>query len=446
MTRPTLAQMLANGDLDRLFRQLGSWAAVAKHLGVHEATLRKVRRQARERLPEAWQALGERLQSVAAAPMQSVGERLECGCWAGRRHSKSNCKMGLPSDPEIIQERGLDFEDEEPTVPDGVPLPAIPPGHLVRGASTLVKPDGSIAAQWIKTRQADVDRHEAMLEALSGLAEKWQGLHDPTPTPANSNADLLATYMMGDPHIGLYAWAEETGNSFDLEIAERTLVNAADHLVSVAPAARQALVVNVGDFYHSDNSFNRTTRSGHALDVDTRWAKVLRVGIRTMRRIIDRALEKHETVRVINAIGNHDDHSAVMLSVALSQFYERDERVEIDTSPSKFHWHRFGANLIGVTHGDTVKAADLPGVMACDRAKDWGETLHRYWICGHIHHDTVKEYAGVTVETLRTMAARDNWSHAAGYRSGRDMKVDVYHREYGRITRHIVGVHQLEAA
>src|SRR5690606_11750769 len=231
-----------SGELDRLYSELGAWKAVALHLGVHESNIRRARAKARD--------------------IEKTDERDFLD--------------------EIIEERGLDpvtlkatghktdFEDEEPTLPE-IPLPAMPPGHLVKGASTLVRPDGSVAAQWIKTRQADVDRHEAMLEALSGLADQWRGLHDPTPAPANSNADLLAVYMMGDPHIGLYAWAEETGNSFDLEIAERTLVNAADRLVSVAPAARQALVVNVGDFYRSDNSFNRTARSGHALDVDTRW-------------------------------------------------------------------------------------------------------------------------------------------------------------------------------
>ena len=51
------------------------------------------------------------------------------------------------------------------------------------------------------------------------------------------------------------------------------------------------------------------------------------------------------------------------------------------------HWHRFGKNLIGVTHGDTVKAQQLGPVMACDRPEDWGETAYRFWYTGHVHQN-----------------------------------------------------------
>lgn len=324
-----------------------------------------------------------------------------------------------------------------------------PAGFHVKGTSTYYKIDPETGdsrpiGQWVKTKKDEEHRLSELLDAMSGIADAWKGAHDPLPTPDGwLDDDLLCVYPMGDPHLGMYAWAEETGNDFDLDIAERNLVAAVDHLVALAPPAKHALIINLGDFFHADNSSNQTLRSHHALDVDTRWAKVLRVGIRTMRRCIDRALDKHETVRVVCEIGNHDDHSSIMLALALSQYYEREPRVEIDTSPAKFHWHRFGKCLIGVTHGDTVKAKDLPGVMACDRAQDWGETLHRYWYCGHVHHDSMKEYPGVTIETFRTLAPGDAWHRAAGYRSGQDMKLDVLHREHGRVNRHVVGIRQL---
>jgi hypothetical protein len=251
---------------------------------------------------------------------------------------------------------------------------------------------------------------------------------------------------MGDPHLGMFAWAQETGQNFDLKIAEANLVGAVDHLVGLAPPAEEALIINLGDFYHTDNQTNRTARSGHALDVDSRWSKVLGVGIRAMRRCIDAALKKHARVTVICEIGNHDDHSSVMLAHCLSQFYERDPRVTVDVSPAKFHWYRFGRNLIGTTHGDTAKPDRLPAVMACDRPKDWGETEHRYWYTGHVHHDSLKEYPGCIVETFRTLAPGDAWHRGQGYRSGQDMKCDVLHREFGRINRHVVGIRQLWGA
>lgn len=320
---------------------------------------------------------------------------------------------------------------------------AAPQGFAVKGVSSYYDGEGNLRGQWVKTKRDEEQKFELLVDALQTIAEPFKGAADPVAVPQASENDLLCIYPMGDPHLGMFAWAAETGADFDLTIAERNLVTAVDQLVALAPPAREALIINLGDFFHSDNGSNRTARSGHALDVDTRWAKVLSVGIRAMRRCIDRALAHHEHVTVVCEIGNHDDHSAMMLALCLSNYYEREPRVTIDTSPAKFHWHRFGLNLIGITHGDTVKAQNLPGVMAVDRASDWGETKYRYWYTGHVHHESVKEYPGCVVETFRTLAPRDAWHAAAGYRSGQDMRMDVLHRTRGRINRHVVGIDML---
>ncbi len=74
--------------------------------------------------------------------------------------------------------------------------------------------------------------------------------------------------------------------------------------------------------------------------------------------------------------------------------------------------------------------------MACDRAEDWGQTKHRHWLCGHVHHSSVTEFPGVTVETFRTLAAADAYAAGHGYRAGRDMRAIVFHREHGEVERH----------
>lgn len=337
-----------------------------------------------------------------------------------------------------------DFEGEEPTNPCAPPLAAIPPGHLVKGVSTLVGADGETKAQWIKTTKQEEDRYTALIEAMSKIAEPWQGKAEPTPPPSFSDEDLLCVYPMGDPHLGMHAWADEAGDNFDLSIAERNLYTAADRLVSLAPKAERGLIANLGDFFHADGK-GATTTKGTRVDVDTRWPKVLATGVRLMRRIIERALDCHKHVTVINEIGNHDDHSSIMLSVCLAQFFERETRVTIDTSPAAFHWYRFGSCLLGFHHGHLVKHRELGEIMAADRPEDWGETEHRFFHVGHVHHDTVKELRGVTVESHRTLATADAWHHGQGYRSGHDMKMDVLHRRFGRINRHIVGIDQIRA-
>jgi hypothetical protein len=322
----------------------------------------------------------------------------------------------------------------------------VPEGFHLSGLSELRGADGEVKLRWIKSAADAETRALQLRDAILQIGEEMPRAKK-AKAPRGTDDDLLCIYPIGDPHIGMHAWGKETGQDFDIKIAEQNLIAAVDALVELAPPAKHALVINLGDFFHADSSAATTTR-GTRVDVDTRWAKVLAVGVRIMRRIIDRALEQHEHVTVICEIGNHDDQSSQMLALCLEQYYEREPRVTVDTSPSKFHWYRFGRNLIGTTHGDTVKFRDLPALMACDRPQDWGETEHRYWYVGHVHHDSLmtlqgKEHPGAIVETFRTLAPKDAWHAGQGYRAGQDLKLDVIHREDGRHNRHVVGIRQV---
>ncbi len=321
----------------------------------------------------------------------------------------------------------------------------VPAGFSVKGVSTYYDEDGAVRGQWVKSNKTADDQYSALLDAMSHIADSWQGLAEPVPMPGKQDEDLLAAYILGDPHLGMHSWSAETGTNFDLKIAEQQLMGAVDHLVNIAPPSKQALVVNLGDLIHADSKLNQTT-GGTPVDVDGRWAKVIATAVRVMRRIIDRALEKHEQVFVINAIGNHDSHASVMIGICLAQYYEREPRVFVDTAPTKVHYHRFGQNLIAVTHGDTMKPDKLLGVMVCDRPEDWGATKYRYFLRGHLHHDILQEYPGMTCETFATLAPADAWHKGQGYRSGQSMKVLVFHRQWGQIMRHVVGINQVLAA
>ena len=300
----------------------------------------------------------------------------------------------------------------------------VPAPFSVSGVSTLYNAEGQISQQWVKSRLRDDDAARAMREAIEEMAAEYRGTAKPVKAPARSMAGLLSVYTMGDPHIGCYAWAAEAGEDFDVEIARQDLLSAAARLVDVAPASERALICNLGDFFHAD-SLSQQTKSGHKLDVDTRWPRVLRLGCQLMVDLITLALRKHTKVEVINAIGNHDDHSSIMLSAFLEAWFHAEPRVHVHPTTSKFHYFEFGRCLIGVTHGDTVKHQALGELMASDKPEAWGRTLYRYWYTGHIHHTSKTELRGAVVESFRTLAAKDAWHSAQGYRAGRDMYVIV---------------------
>jgi hypothetical protein len=321
----------------------------------------------------------------------------------------------------------------------------IPSPLIIRGVSTLYGADGTVQAQWVKSQLDRGSAREAIEEWVSWLVQDAKGLAPTVPPPAISNDDLLAVYPMGDPHMGMYAWGAETGDDFDLEIAERHIMGAIDRLVASAPAAATAILAELGDFFHADNDDARTPKSGHALDVDTRWPKVMQVGLRCLVYVIKRCLEKHRLVIVRAVRGNHDPYSSYALALALDAYFHSEPRVKVDLSPSPFWYYRFGKVLIGVTHGDTCKPERLPGIMAADRAEDWGITKHRYWYTGHVHHTSKREFPGVVQESFRTLAAKDAWHTGAGYRSGRDMQAIILHRDHGERERHICNVGELAA-
>jgi len=323
-----------------------------------------------------------------------------------------------------------------------------PDGYFVKGVSTLYTngEDGTqISAQWVKT-QADAQRQaELIKEAVEIWCEEAKGKIKPVKLKKDQhNDDLLTIYPLGDPHFGMYAWGEETGKDFDLDIAEAQLFAAIDYLVDRSPASKRGVLCNLGDMFHSDNMDGVTARSGHSLDMDGRLQKVIQVGVRALRRCIHRMLEKHEQVEVVNAPGNHDHVLALALNVMMDNIYENEPRVTVYSAPTMRHYIQHGEVLIGVVHGHQTKDNDLGAIMATEKPKEWGATKHRYFYRGHHHQDKVTELRGCKVEQFRTLAPKDAYAAGGGYLSGQDMKAIVHHAKHGEIARATFAISMFE--
>lgn len=329
-------------------------------------------------------------------------------------------------------------------------LHSVPDGYRIRGTSTLYDSEtGEPKIQWVKSERDAERQHEMFMAMVDGLASELPRVK-PTKAPKTSQADLMTCYPVGDHHLGMLAWDKETGEDYDLAIGESLLAQATDHLINVAPDSDQALVVFLGDFMHYDSFEPVTPSSRNQLDADSRFPKMVRVAIRAMRYLIEQAAKKHRHVNVIVEIGNHDLSSSIFLMECLSNIYENEPRITVDTSPKHYHYLTFGKCLIGVHHGHGTKMQNLPLIMAADRPDDWGKTKHRHWWTGHIHKSltqaavSAQDFSGCTVESFRVLAPNDAWSHQKGYRSHRDMKSIVLHKEYGEVARNTVNPDMFE--
>lgn len=319
-------------------------------------------------------------------------------------------------------------------------------GHRVKGESFLIDRSGQVAARWVKTTEDDDRRAELAQLAAETLAKAVKGLSPLVAAPKVVDKDHLAVFPIGDPHYGMQAWGLESGDDFDLKIARQLTVSAVDRLMRASPDTETALIVLLGDTFHMDDQRNVTPGHGHQLDADGRFAKVVQVAIEAYRHTILRALEKYKKVMVRVVRGNHDPHAHLALAYTLQAFFHNQPRVQVDLSPADHWYYRFDKVLIGFTHGDKAGHDRLPGVMACDRAKDWGETTHRYWYTGHVHSQNVREYPGVVCESFRTLAAKDAFAAGYGYRAGRDMVCIIHHRLHGEVERYRCDVGMLRAA
>ena len=330
----------------------------------------------------------------------------------------------------------------------------IAPGHFndgtapgfVMGKVTIQRGPGGVERVW-ERQSPDADAQAERLQAIkAGLLDRLEPVA-PLSAPDYTDDDLLTVYPQGDPHAGLYAWKDETGQGFDLVEFERTTKAVIDRLVASAAPSTYALYIDLGDSFHADNNASRT-KSGHHLDTHGRHAEVVRAVIRCKRHHIARMLERHREVTVRINPGNHDGITALMLAEMLALLYENEPRVTVSTSPNPYWFHGFGANLIGTTHGDGAKGANLPLLMAVDAPAMWLASEHgsRVWFVGHVHHKDVKDHPGVTVEYCRTLAAPDIWSHASGYRSKRSMEAVTFHRQDGEVERHTCNMARLDRA
>lgn len=311
--------------------------------------------------------------------------------------------------------------------------------HLVKGTSTLYDlrkkegEEGHQILQWVKT---DLNKTEFFNQLIDAAAEsffEYNALVPLVAPPQQTMDELLALYTLGDPHIGMLAWRKEVGEDFDVSIAKRDLLAAMDYLVNLTPPAKTAIILNLGDFFHSDDMENRTRRSGHTLDVDGRWAKTAKLGVDIMMHLIERALQKHDNVIVRNNIGNHDDQSSVWLAICLSAAFAGNPRVTIDDSTCHRWYYRHGKTLLGSAHGNHGKALDYPQIMAVE-SKDWSATEFRHYYLGHVHHERTIEGRGCMVHYMRTLASKDKYSFDNMYVAGQDMQSHVFHDQHGRLT------------
>lgn len=315
-----------------------------------------------------------------------------------------------------------------------------PQGHTVKGVSSYYDGDGVLRGQWVKTKAGEIDQ----AETLEAIRAAFEGIAPAAPLPppdALLDDDCLTLFPLADLHLALYAWRGEAATNWDLKIATDRYRETMAQVAACSPPSGTAVVLGGGDYLHANTNDFRTN-SGNVLDGDGRTDKVIDEAVKLAVFQVDLTLERHQSVIVRFLKGNHDEYASIAIVYALAAYYRNEPRVFVDKDPQPFWWFRFGKVLLGAAHGDKVKVAEMPLIMANRVPKDWGDTVHRFIHMFHIHHKTqhVFEGGGVIAESHQSPVAQDAYHFGKGYLSGRSMQSITYHRERGEIVRNRVSL------
>jgi hypothetical protein len=310
----------------------------------------------------------------------------------------------------------------------------VPKGFIAE-TSTRYDEEGNVVGQWVKSKADKAQLAEMHLAFIEGLSQSIKPAK-PTKKPKALDTDLASAIVFGDAHLGLLAHAIETlDEDYDLAKTTADIRAAIDYCVDCAPPSEEGWFINVGDFLHAASTKNQTD-AGTPVDTSARHNQVMVAAGQVIRYSIDKMLTKFGKITVINARGNHDNDAAFALNMYLQGVYEKEPRVTVQGNDSKFNFIEFGANLIGVNHGDKINAEKLCGVMTRRMAEAWGRTTFRRWWLGHIHHKTVLEHlSGVTLESFPSLTAVDNWHAGAGYGAERRVTMITLHKKHGEVNR-----------
>ncbi len=242
---------------------------------------------------------------------------------------------------------------------------------VITGVSTLRNRDGEVVAEWIKQnldKDLERDAREAAIYAMCAQIVPAEII----PGPLAVKDNLLTLYNFFDYHVGMLAWHKEGGADWDLQIAEQVGINAMTMLVDGAPGSSEAVINIGGDFLHFDGLLPVTPTSGHVLDADSRFGKVVDIAIKMIRQLVNLALTKHAHVRLLVMEGNHDLSSSLWLRKLFAALYENEDRVTVHESELPYYAIEWGINMLGFHHGHLKKNEQLPALFAAMFRSMWG--------------------------------------------------------------------------
>lgn len=347
--------------------------------------------------------------------------------------------------------------------------PAVADGMDAVGANMIP------SVVWAKTKDYSVmmrpsaPEFPAFLDHIKSTIDDLR--HDMTaelPARFEPGDGKLLVLDPADVHIGKLCVESETGARYDTSIAEHRLIEGCRALIDkgVQNGCDKVLLVIGNDIAHIDKP-GRTTTSGTPQDTDGSIFTIHRAAQAAYVKVVTLALERRLGVHVMFNPSNHDWVLGFTIAQFMRAWFRDHPNVDIsEYGVSERHrkYLRFGRNLIGLTHGDGAKEADLAQIMMVEARQHIGDARHLYWYVHHYHHkmrkalgvrsqSREKDHTAMTVmragpgamegdncqiEYVRSPSAPDGWHDRNGYIARQAVEAFVHCPHDGQTDRFTV--------
>ena len=221
-----------------------------------------------------------------------------------------------------------------------------------------------------------------------------------------------------DLHIGRASYEAQTGLKYNLEIAEKEIMqNVEKYIDHYTGKSIKKIVFCVGQDLMNSAANGYTSSGKHQQD---NCAAFMEIFDKTTEIIID-AIDRLTSLAPVDVIivqRNHYRFEELVFGRLLEAYFRNDTLVTVDATPRYRKYVKLGNTLVGFTHGSDEKER-LGSLMQTEAKMGWGLTENHIWITGHLHHLAVKEANGIETWTIPSLTAADAWTAKTGFTSAK---------------------------
>lgn len=229
----------------------------------------------------------------------------------------------------------------------------------------------------------------------------------------------LAVISIPDFHIGREQDPQINNDKF-LDTVNNLLVKVSHHII-------EEIVFVIGnDYFNSDFDY-KTTKGTPQFDYQN-WKQTWNNGRDILVSAIDILKNKKCRINVINIPGNHDVMRAFLLGDYVEGYYRNDDQIIVDNSDRLVKVFKYHNVLLGFEHGE-FRQTEYESILANEYPELWGSSTYREFLCGHLHAETVKEFRGLKLRHLPSLANESDWEKKQGYKHKKESQVLVYSKD-----------------